>query len=96
MRDEINIDKASLIHLLIKYYTDKSTAGNVLVVGLEDGSVVRIYWQEFQVAGTRQQFVYITLKATAPVFPTAANASSLQEECASKVVPCVTRQNVEK
>ncbi len=97
LRDEINIGKASLIHLHNKYYTDKTTTGNVLVlVTLEDGSIVQLYRQAFQVAGTRQHFVYITLKAKAPIFPTAAYASSWEAECASKVLPRMTRQQVKK
>jgi hypothetical protein len=94
LRDETNIDKASLIRSLNRYYTNMTTAGNL--ASLEDGSIVRLYRQQFQVSGTRQQFAYITLKAKTPVFPSAANASSWQADCASKALPRVTRQHVEK
>jgi hypothetical protein len=98
LRDETDIDKASLIHSLIKYYTDKTTAGNVLVV--------EFYHYRILELDTSQQIeqsfffflclVHLTLKAKAPVFPTAAYASSWEAERASKVVPRLTRQHVEK
>ncbi len=87
----VNIDKALLNCWLNKYHTDKTTTlpwrkkhWPTILVGVPG-------------CNTRQQFAYIAhLESKTPVFPSVANASSWEAECASKVLRHMTRQQVEK